>query len=182
VFKELGMNREKAAMRIYLGTDAALGSQGGAPGVDIASLFNVASTRIQGDLEALERGFREGMIEPWAKMHGVSADNMPCLTYAMPDADGERRAAQESAALDRLGTMLKVMRDSGLKVDQVTVDTIVRVLGITIPCALTPDGPPANASEPAPNGGEPTPKGAVTAPNEDEPEPSEDDEDQPRGE
>jgi hypothetical protein len=159
VFKELGMNREKAAMRIYLGTDAALGSQGGAPGVDISALFDVASSRIQGDLEALERGFREGMIEPWARMHGVSAENLPCLTYAMPDADGERRSAQESAAFDRMGTMIAVMKTAGLLVDQFTVDAIVQALGITIPCKLDPNAKPVEPAgtkvEPDPGADEP---------------------------
>jgi hypothetical protein len=136
VFDRLGTNREKAAMRIYLGTDAALGSQGGAPGVDIASLFNVASTRIQGDLEALERGFREGMIEPWARMHGVSAEDTPELAYAMPDADGERRSAQEAAAVERLGAMIETLKKAGLDVTQDTIDALVRVLGVSVPCSL----------------------------------------------
>lgn len=136
VFKELVMNREKAAMRIYLGTDAALGSQGGAPGVDIASLFNVASTRIQGDLEALERGYREGMIEPWARMHGTPVSELPQLTYAMPDADGERRASQESSAIERLALMAKSLKDSGLEVTQDTIDDLVTVLGVSVRCTL----------------------------------------------
>jgi colicin import membrane protein len=136
VFKELVMNREKSAMRIYLGTDAALGSQGGAPGVDIASLFNVASTRIQGDLEALERGFREGMIEPWARMHGVTVADLPQLTYAMPDVDGERRSAQEASAVERLAAMVKSMKDTGLDVTQDTITALVAVLGISVPCTL----------------------------------------------
>lgn len=134
VFEKLGMNREKAAMRIYLGTDAALGSQGGAPGIDIAALFNVASTRIQGDLEALERGFREGMIEPWCIMHGVAAADRPTLAYAMPDVDGERRAAQEAAAVERLGAMIDGLKKAGLEVTQDTIDALVKVLGITVPC------------------------------------------------
>lgn len=136
VFDALVLNREKAAMRIYLGTDAALGSQGGAPGIDVAALFNVASTRIQGDLEALERGFREGMIEPWALMHGVSADEIPTLTYAMPDADGERRSSQEASAVERLGTMVETMKKAGLEISQETIDALVNVLGVTVPCTL----------------------------------------------
>ncbi len=135
VFKELGLDRGKAAMRIYLGTDAALGSQGGAPGVDIAALLNVASSRVQGDLEALERGYREGMIEPWARMHGFAAADLPTLAYAMPDTDGDKRAAQEASAIERLAAMIKAMKDSGLVVEQPEIDALVRVLGITVPCA-----------------------------------------------
>lgn len=136
VFKELGLDRGKAAMRIYLGTDAALGSQGGAPGVDIAALLNVASSRVQGDLEALERGFREGMIEPWARMHAFDSADIPTLTYAMPDTDGERRAEQEASAIERMSAMVKGLKDTGLEVTQDTIDAIVNVLGVSVPCKL----------------------------------------------
>jgi hypothetical protein len=136
VFKELGLDRGKAAMRIYLGTDAALGSQGGAPGVDISALFSVASTRIQGDLEALERGFREGMIEPWSRMHAIAGEDTPTLTYAMPDVDGERRSAQEASAIERLGVIVETMKKAGLEVTQDTINQLVDVLGISVPCTV----------------------------------------------
>jgi hypothetical protein len=136
VFKELGLDRGKAAQRIYLGTDAALGSQGGAPGVDIQALFNVASTRIQGDLEALERGYREGILLPWAAMHGVEREDMFTLAYAMPDADGERRAEQEASAIERLSGMVAAMKATGLDVSQDTVNALVRILNISVPCTL----------------------------------------------
>ncbi len=42
VFEDFITNREKSAARIYNGTDATMGSQGGAPGVDISVLFGVA--------------------------------------------------------------------------------------------------------------------------------------------
>lgn len=136
VFRELLTNREKAAMRIYCGTDAALGSQGGAPGIDIASLFNIASTRVQGDLEALERGYREGAIKPWCALHGVAPADVMSATYAMPDADGERRSVQEAAAIDRLASIVKAMKDTGLDVTQDTINALVAVLTITVPCTL----------------------------------------------
>lgn len=136
VFKELGLDRGKAAQRIYLGTDAALGSQGGAPGVDIQALFNVASTRIQGDLEALERGFCEGLLQPWAALHGVARDDMFELVYLVPDTDAERRSTQEHAAILRLQEISKAMKDTGLNVDQTTIDALVRVLGVSVPCTL----------------------------------------------
>ncbi len=136
VFKELILDRGKAAMRIYNGTDAALGSQGGAPGVDVASLFNVASTRIQGDFEALERGMLEGMIKPWAAMHGYAPADTPSRTYSIPDPDGERRSEQESKAVERLGLIVKTMKEAGLEVDQDTIDQACAVLGIVIACKL----------------------------------------------
>lgn len=136
VFERLILNREKAAMRIYLGTDAVLGSQGGAPGVDIAALFNVASTRIQGDLEALERGYREGVILPWCAAHAIAVEDAPRLVYAMPDTDGEKRSEQEASALERLAACVDAMKRTGLQVTQEVIDALVSTLSISVPCTL----------------------------------------------
>ena len=165
VFEKLGLNREKAAQRIYLGTDAALGSQGGAPGVDVAALFNVASTRIQGDLEALERGFREGMLWPWGVLHGVPRADLPALTYAMPDADGERRAVQESDAIDRLAKAISSLKSAGLEVSQDIVNDLADVLGVSITCTLQAIEQPA---PPAPGDAPPNPGEPPDAPNREE--------------
>lgn len=138
VFNELITNRESAAARVYLGTDAILGSRGGAPGVDVAALFGIATTRIQGDLEALERGFREGLIEPWCVMHGVSLADAPKLIYALPDIDADKRAEQEAAAIDRLGLSVAAMKGAGLQVTQATIDALAQTLGVSVPTQLAP--------------------------------------------
>ncbi len=69
VFSELVLNAEKAAARIYLGTDGTLGTQGGAPGIDIQSLFGVATTKVQGDLACLQRAIDTGVIQPWCALN-----------------------------------------------------------------------------------------------------------------
>jgi hypothetical protein len=150
VFKELILGREKAAMRVYLGTDAALGSQGGAPGIDVASLFNVASTRIQGDFEALERGYHEGVTLPWCALHGFDSADAPRAVYAMPDVDGDRRSEQEARALERIAAAVKAMRDSGFEVTQDTVDALARTLGVSVHCTLATTDAPAPEAAPAP--------------------------------
>jgi hypothetical protein len=136
VFHELIVNREGAAARVYLGTDAILGSRGGAPGVDVAALFGIATTRIQGDLEALERGFREGMLWPWRDLHGVAAEDMPCLAYQLPDVDADKKSEQEAAAIERLAASIKALKDSGLDVTQDVIDSLSRVLGVSVPTNL----------------------------------------------
>jgi hypothetical protein len=136
VFERLALNRERSGARIYLGTDAILGSPGGAPGVDIETLFEVASTRLQSDIESLERGFYEGMIVPWAAMHGERLDLITCLEYEVPDPDKARRSEQEATAIDRLGAALKILRDSQLVVDQLVVDALTAALGVSVPIAL----------------------------------------------
>ncbi len=136
VFKELIANRESAAARIYLGTDAILGSRGGAPGVDVAALFGIATTRIQGDLEALERGFREGLVEPWFGIHGASLLWAPHVHYELPDIDADKRAEQEAAAIERMALAVKNLKDSGIEVTQPVLNELTRVLGVSVPANL----------------------------------------------
>lgn len=147
VFSELIQNRESAAARIYLGTDAILGSRGGAPGIDVAALFGIATTRIQGDLEALERGFREGLIWPWCAAHGIERADAPGLVYQMPDVDANAKSEQEAAAILRLADSVDALKRSGLTVDQNVVDVLVRTLGVTVPCVLAPEPEPSEVGE-----------------------------------
>jgi hypothetical protein len=134
VFTELINNREGAAAKIYLGTDAILGARGGAPGVDVAALFGIATTRIQGDLEALERGYCEGLILPWCALHGVATDDAPRLVYELPDVDADKRSEQEAAAITRLADAIDAMKRAGLEVSQAVLDALVRALGVSVPC------------------------------------------------
>lgn len=89
VWKELADKTDKYAARGYLGTDGTMGSQGGAPGVDIAALFGVATTIVQGDLACMERGVREGVIEPWTAVNFGDSSLAPQRRYMIPDADTE---------------------------------------------------------------------------------------------
>lgn len=139
VFTELINNREGAAAKIYLGTDAILGARGGAPGVDVAALFGIATTRIQGDLEALERGFSEGLILPWCALHGIAPDDAPRLVYELPDVDKDKRSEQEGAAITRLADAVDAMKRAGLVVDQEVIDALTRALGVSVSCVLAPE-------------------------------------------
>lgn len=91
VWQELVDNAEKAAARIYLGTDGTLGAQGGAPGVDISALFGVASTKVQGDVETLERCLLTGVIEPWCAVNFGDSTLAPQRKYQLPDPDEDAR-------------------------------------------------------------------------------------------
>lgn len=94
VFEKLIQNAEKAAARIWLGTDGILGSQGGAPGVDISALFGVASTIIQGDVGAITRGFHGGVLEPWAAVNFGDSLLVPTRSYQIPDPDLQQAREQ----------------------------------------------------------------------------------------
>ena len=149
VFTELINNREGAAAKIYLGTDAILGARGGAPGVDVAALFGIATTRIQGDLEALERGFAEGLILPWCALHGVAPEDAPRLVYELPDVDKDKRSEQEGAAITRLADAVDAMKRAGLVVDQDVINALAKVLGVSVSCVLAPEPAEGRPEEPA---------------------------------
>lgn len=105
VWSELVLNSEKAGARIYLGTDATLGSQGGAPGVDIGALFGVAETVVSGDLTCISRGIDTGLIQPWCAINFGDSKLAPERQYLIPnkekqansDAYAKRNAAYYAA-------------------------------------------------------------------------------------
>ncbi len=138
VWKELIMSREKAGARIYLGTDAILGSVGGAPGVDIAALFAMATTIIQGDLEVLENGLRSGVYEPWAAINEGDSQYAPWFKYNQPDPDAARKSEENAAKRTRLHTMIQEARKSGLEVTQADVNRFASECGVDPAPTLQP--------------------------------------------
>lgn len=138
VFLELITNREKAAARIYLGTDAILGSVGGAPGVDIAQLFGVASTKIQGDFEALEQGLFTGLFQPWAAVNEGDSRYAPRLRYLMPDTDAQKETDNFDARLEKLNKRIGELKTNGMTVDQPLINRLCKVYGIDPPLQLAP--------------------------------------------
>jgi hypothetical protein len=140
VFSELIGNREKAAARIYLGTDAIMGAQGGAPGVDISMLFGVASTKVQGDLEAIESALSVGVYQPWAALNFGTSRYAPRLKYQIPDPDADKKSAENATRRQRLFDTLDRMKALGMVIDQETVDNLSRELGIKSPPRLGDGG------------------------------------------
>lgn len=130
IFAELIQNREKAAARIYQGTDAALGSVGGAPGVDIAALFGVATTILQGDFGAIETALKTGLYDPWTAINEGDSRYAPRLEYQMPDPDADAKHAQSAAGRTRLATAIKEMRDQKFEITQADVDLLAKELGV----------------------------------------------------
>lgn len=131
IFVELVTNREKAAARIYLGTDAILGTVGGAPGVDISALFAVASTILQSDLTAIETGLRTGLYEPWTAVNEGDTRLSPRLEYVLPDPDADAREAEVAAKRKRLHEVIREMREQKLEVTQDDVNVLAADLGVS---------------------------------------------------
>ncbi len=151
VWAELVLNAEKAAARIYLGTDGTLGSQGGAPGVDIETLFGVASTRVEGDLKCIERGILTGVIEPWCAYNFGDSTLAPQRRYLLPDADAD---AARAAVADRRQKFFKDIaetRANGFVITQDYVDQVAKVYGIDAPQLPEPSPPGTTNGQTQPN-------------------------------
>lgn len=142
IYGELSNNAEKASARIYQGTDALLGSQGGAPGIDITAMFGVATTLVQGDVQALQRGFREGVIEPWCARNFGDSVLAPRRTYLMPDVDADAARASEAVRMAAFLAEIKEHKALGFVLSQEWVDGRAKAHGVTAP-KLPASNPPA---------------------------------------
>jgi hypothetical protein len=136
VFDRLAANREKAAHRIYNGTDAQLGSVGGSPGVDIAELFGIATTILQGDLDVIERGINTGLIQPWTAINYGDTRMAPAWEYQIPDRDEDAKHEENSKGYERLTSAVKTLREQKFEVTQADVDHIAALLGVDPPPRL----------------------------------------------
>lgn len=133
VWERLMTNAEKAAARIYLGTDGILGAQGGAPGVDITALFGVATAFVQGDIRAIQDGLATGALAVWAALNFGDSRLAPERLYQLPDADEE--AVRESFAKrnSALFADMKAAKDAGCIVDQAYVNSLAEKHGVPAP-------------------------------------------------
>lgn len=133
VWEQLVGNGEKAAARIYLGTDGTLGTTGGAPGVDITELLGVAVTKVRGDLGCISRCVRTGVIEPWTAVNHGDSTLAPNRRYMLPDADEEAcRAAVTTRRAAFFGDIASA-RKNGFEVTQEYVDATAKEYGVTAP-------------------------------------------------
>lgn len=133
VWSALIENAERAAARVYLGTDGILGAKGGAPGVDIQALFGVAVTIVSSDLNCIMRGLHSGTYQPWAAINFGDSRLAPIRAYQIPDLDED--AVRESFAKrnNALFVDLKSAKDAGCIVDQPYVDALSGLHGVPAP-------------------------------------------------
>ncbi len=131
VFKEFIENREKSAQRIYSGTDATMGSQGGAPGVDISFLFGVQTTKVQGDFNAIQQAVDTGVYQPWCAINEGDSRLAPSLRYKLPDPDAAAKSDEQAKRFDRLFAALEKYKENGMAITQAVVNSLARMFGIT---------------------------------------------------
>lgn len=132
VFEKFIENREKSAARIYNGTDATMGSAGGAPGVDISLLFGVATTKVQGDFEAIEQAMNTGAYQPWCAINEGDSRLAPSLKFLIPDPDAAAKSKEESDRTDRLFAALEKYKAQGMQITQEVVESLARLYGCNV--------------------------------------------------
>jgi hypothetical protein len=133
VWSELMAGAEKAAARIYLGTDGILGSQGGAPGVDVQALFGVATTLVQGDLKAITRGIQEGIIEPWTAINFGDSSLAPLRVYQIPDSDADADVESKTKRRQAFYADIEKARELGFEITQTFVDDVAILHNVDAP-------------------------------------------------
>lgn len=133
IFDRLILSREKAAARIYLGTDGTLGAAGGAPGVDIEALFDVAATRVEGDLGCLALCFLTGVIEPWCAVNFGDSSLAPKRVYDLPDRDADAACEAEDKRRTAFFAAVDRARSTGFQVTPEWVTALGKSYAITPP-------------------------------------------------
>lgn len=155
IFKEILDGNASAAQRIYLGQDAMLGVQSQGPGVDAAALWGVRDDIVEGDLAALERGFYEGVIQPWCAVNFGDSTLAPWRKYLLPDADEDARQKSEGDRGLAFFTEIKAAKDAGLNLTPAYIAKRAEAYGLPAPEVIssTPIGPagiaPAGPQSPA---------------------------------
>jgi len=147
VWAKLTETSDRDAARIYLGTDGVLGSQGGAPGVDVSALFGVATSKTQADLEAINRGAQEGVISPWCAQNFGDDKQAPRRSYVFPDPDEAAVRADFAKRNDSFNKDVAAYKANGFVVDQALIDRLAELHGV--PAPVLPGAPPSDAAQPA---------------------------------
>ena len=133
IFDGLIANSEKAGARIYLGTDGTLGSNCGAPGVDIVQLFGVARTYVQSDIACISKGLQTGVIEPWTAINFGDSSLAPERVYILPDEDEDAARAAEGARTQAFYDEIERARAGGFVINQAFVGSVADRYAVTAP-------------------------------------------------
>lgn len=133
VWQALLDNRERAAARIYLGTDGTLGAQGGAPGVDITALFGVSVIVIQGDLKKEKQAYFTGLIVPWCATNHGDSSSAPSIVYLIPDQDEDSVRSNYADRSAKFQAAIKASKENGFVIDQAFVNAEAEKYGVTPP-------------------------------------------------
>jgi hypothetical protein len=143
VWAELIKDANGAASRIYLGTDGTVGPNPTAPGVDMAALFGVETSKVTGDLTCLARGIDTGLIRPWCAINFGDDKLAPTRHWMVPNNDAEKITDDYAKRTDAFYKALVDAKEAGLTltpeyISSLANDYRVRVPGLAVPPAPAP--------------------------------------------
>lgn len=148
VWQQLLLNGEKAAARIYLGTDGTMGTQSEGPGVDIEQLFGVAKTKVAGDAQVISRGIDTGLIEPWCAINFGDSKLAPKRQYLLPNNEREEKTANYAKRNDAFYKALVDAKQAGLVLTPVYIAELAKDYRVRVPAlASAPTAVPVAAPE-----------------------------------
>jgi hypothetical protein len=130
IFKEIIDSGERAADRIYLGHDIAMTSAGGDT---VGYLFGVRNDIVEGALRAIERGLREGTLEPWAAINFGDSTLAPERVYLMPDEDEDARRKSIGERTNAFYEAIERAKANGFDINQLYVERVAAEFGIIAP-------------------------------------------------
>lgn len=133
IFDALITNRDRAAARIYLGTDGTLGAQGGAPGVDISALFGIATTIMQGDAAVIEKAIFTGLLQVWCAINFGDSALAPRRVYQLPDTDAERWNEDFAKRNTAFHDAIKRTRENGFEITQDVIAALAKKYRVPAP-------------------------------------------------
>jgi hypothetical protein len=141
VWAELIKNAEKAAARIYLGTDGTIGTESTAPGVDIGALFGVETAKITGDLTCLARGIDTGLIQPWCAINFGDSKLAPTRHWMIPNGDVEKISDDYAKRNDAFFKALVDAKEAGLTLTSDYIGNLADDYRVRSPGLATPPAP-----------------------------------------
>lgn len=157
IFKEIIDSRLGDAARVYLGHDGTIRA-GGGNYIKDGYLFGVSADIVEADLRTMERGFYEGVLQPWTALNFGDSSLAPMRRWLMPDADEDTRRASIAERRTKFWADLAAARAAGVIVDQAFVNALADEFGVRAPQlaeaaplptpeAAQPDGGEVQASE-----------------------------------
>jgi hypothetical protein len=130
VFDRSVAGREKAAARLYLGTDATLGAIEGAPGVDVSKMLGVVTTQLQKDFTAISLALNSGLLAPWMLANYGAVAYAPSFRFNLPDPDTEQTRNNASTNYARFAKAVTDLRAAGIAITPERIRDLAHEFGV----------------------------------------------------
>lgn len=132
IFRETILANDKDAAKIYLGSDGTTIDAGGNY-IKSRMLFGVRNDLVEGNLNALQRGFKQGCLDVWTALNWGDSTIAPNRVYLMPDADQDARRDSLAMSTANFFRDIASARSSGFDVTPEYAAKLAVSYGIEVP-------------------------------------------------